>query len=518
MKKIIAVLVLLVAVIWGIPSGSTDQAHHKFTTDMHTIQRNKAPESQANTLSSNEGLSKESTGNSTNKELATEDENKIYYSDGSNLWSMNKDGTGKTKIQEEAYPFSIQVLGDTIYYINEETDYIYQVSKDGTENKQVSSDKAYSLNIYNGQMYFMDRYNKLYITAMSLDGKNKEVIKEVVANDMMVYGDYIYYITRDGTIGKVKTDGSSSQIIETDVMQFDVSKTGIYYTYDPRKDDRGEGLYRLDFNSDVAVQLLIHTPYSFNVHGDMVYYNHPTNLNLYSMTTNGHDKQKITGANTMQINVAGNYIFYKNLEDGKKAYKVKVDGTKRTSLEGKTQVTNVIDLSNEINELEDKEISPKLRRTYNRAKEITNEMIDANMNDYERAKAVHDYVVNNTRYDVEAADNFLNGQDSDANAFMAYGALINGKAVCQGYAEAVQILLSLAGIQSDLVIGDARGEDGTLIPHMWNRVLIDNEFYMLDATWDDPVGPVDVLLHDFFLVDSETLKKTHVWAYDEYPQ
>ncbi len=53
---------------------------------------------------------------------------------------------------------------------------------------------------------------------------------------------------------------------------------------------------------------------------------------------------------------------------------------------------------------------------------------------------------------------------------------------------------------------------------MWNMVFIQNKSYMIDTTWDDPVGPEDVLLYDYFLVDSESLKKDHHWAYDEYPE
>ena len=120
----------------------------------------------------------------------------------------------------------------------------------------------------------MDRHNKLYITAMSLDGENKTVIQDVVANDMMIYDEYIYYLTRNGNLGKVRIDGEDSSLIETDVMHFDVAKRGIYYTYDPRKESRQRGLYQLGFSDDSKTRLLEETPYNFNVHEDYIYYNH----------------------------------------------------------------------------------------------------------------------------------------------------------------------------------------------------------------------------------------------------
>lgn len=506
----------MITIIWTIPSISINEPStisinpppQQVTPLIKTIPRS---------LGSNGELPNETAGNNTNQGLAIEDNEKIYYSDGVALWSMNKKGTLKTKIIDEAYAMNIQILEDKIYYISQDTHGIYSVKKDGTQRKRLNEDKAYSINVYNRRIYFMDRYNKLYITSMSLDGKDKRVIKEIVANDMMIYNDYIYYITREGSIGKVRVDGANNKIIKKGVIQFDVSKTGIYYTYDPRKNDKPKGLYHLGFEKDEEIQLLGETPYSFNIYKNKVYYNHPSKLSLYSMLLDGTQKTEVTGTNTTQINIAGDYIFYKNLEDSKKIYRVNLDGTGRVSLQGKTLITNVTDLANEIDDLAGKEITPKLQRTYNRAQEVISKIIKPDMTDYKKTKIIHDYVVNHTQYDVDAAEQFLRGEDSDANAFMAYGVLINQKGVCQGYAEAMHILLSLAGVQSDLVIGDAMDAEGTYISHMWNMVLIDNEYYMLDATWDDPVGPRDILSHDFFLVDSETLKKTHRWAYDEYP-
>ena len=45
--------------------------------------------------------------------------------------------------------------------------------------------------------------------------------------------------------------------------------------------------------------------------------------------------------------------------------------------------------------------------------------------------------------------------------------------------------------------------------HVWNLVYMDNTWLHLDATWDDPVTNTgaQILLHDYFLIDSETLYK-----------
>ena len=52
------------------------------------------------------------------------------------------------------------------------------------------------------------------------------------------------------------------------------------------------------------------------------------------------------------------------------------------------------------------------------------------------------------------------------------------KTVCQGYACAVQYLLQQAGVPCVIITGIAQGQ-----PHAWNMVLLDGDYYYLDATW-----------------------------------
>lgn len=61
-----------------------------------------------------------------------------------------------------------------------------------------------------------------------------------------------------------------------------------------------------------------------------------------------------------------------------------------------------------------------------------------------------------------------------------YGALAEGKAVCDGYSRAFQYLLGRLGIESYVVYGSEHGGG-----HAWNLVRIDGEYYHTDLTWDD---------------------------------
>jgi hypothetical protein len=125
---------------------------------------------------------------------------------------------------------------------------------------------------------------------------------------------------------------------------------------------------------------------------------------------------------------------------------------------------------------------------------IIDENITSKMTPEEKIRTIHDYIINHTSYDVERNEN----GDSDFNSNTAYGALIQGKAICSGYADAMAIFLSKFNIPNYKIAS------GT---HVWNAVKINNTWLHLDLTWDDPVSNKgDILDHQYFLVTNDELK------------
>lgn len=120
------------------------------------------------------------------------------------------------------------------------------------------------------------------------------------------------------------------------------------------------------------------------------------------------------------------------------------------------------------------------------------------------ALLAHDAIVNRCTYSQEGNFEELHS---------VYGVLCNRVAVCEGYAEAYQLLMDIAGVDCRYVAGKA-GE-----PHAWNLVQIDGAYYHVDTTWDDPVGSdgVQRLLHSYFLLSDAELAKTHTWERSMYP-
>ncbi len=156
---------------------------------------------------------------------------------------------------------------------------------------------------------------------------------------------------------------------------------------------------------------------------------------------------------------------------------------------------------------------PKAKELYEVISLIMKEQIHDGMTDYEKELALHDYLVTHCKYSSSV------NAPAKSDIYRAYGALVNGDAVCNGYAEAMQLLLHCAGVPSRFVIGRAKNSGNEWIDHAWNLVQIDGQWYHLDATWNDPVPDgADEIVHPYFNVTDEILKENHEWVVEDYPK
>ena len=127
--------------------------------------------------------------------------------------------------------------------------------------------------------------------------------------------------------------------------------------------------------------------------------------------------------------------------------------------------------------------------------------------EYETVKNVHDYLVLNIVYELK----YRPVEHS------AYGALINKACVCDGYATAFSLVLRELKIDTIMVEGIVDGESE--INHAWNKVKIDNEWYNVDVTWDDPdLYDPDNVWYSYFCITDEELAKDHVWENENLPK
>lgn len=147
-----------------------------------------------------------------------------------------------------------------------------------------------------------------------------------------------------------------------------------------------------------------------------------------------------------------------------------------------------------------------------RIDEIKAEILNNDMKDRDKIKAFHDYVINNTVYDSDRAEelkeNIATPNTSESNK--ATGVLQNHIALCSGYTDLMAIFLSDIGISNYKIATK---------DHVWNAVYLDNNWYHLDLTWDDPVVNTgeNILIYDFFLITTDELENinTNQHKYDK---
>lgn len=135
--------------------------------------------------------------------------------------------------------------------------------------------------------------------------------------------------------------------------------------------------------------------------------------------------------------------------------------------------------------------------------------LDTNASDYDKALAIHDFVVENTTYDMTAYES----QDYSANtdAYDILGVLVDHTAVCEGYARTYQYLMQSEGLYCAYITGTATNTLGT-DNHAWNMVRIDGTYSFVDCTQDDPImtdGQPEIVDHTYFCVGTETLLYDH---------
>lgn len=194
---------------------------------------------------------------------------------------------------------------------------------------------------------------------------------------------------------------------------------------------------------------------------------------------------------------------------------------------------------------------------YNRARSILRTYVSDDMSDYEKVKVIYDYLISNVTYDGYAYEIFelrhrINGQSLDVqkgyirqaiadneklsgflspflsltdstelstafsnemnslSAFSSSGALTNGIAVCDGIASAFRIMCLIEGIDCLKVSGLGITVSGSE-NHAWNKVLVEDKWYIVDATWGRSSKTAN---HRYFMIGEYDASQTHVENFD----
>ena len=196
-------------------------------------------------------------------------------------------------------------------------------------------------------------------------------------------------------------------------------------------------------------------------------------------------------------------------------------------------ITNAFELSNNFYVYDFIKNGTPIPDEFSRAKEVAALLpgiaaeifTDSLASDFELTLAAHDWLVANLEYSVTTPS------ISDENS--SYGAFVLRRTMCQGYAEALELLLKCyTDVEVVQIVGEAtntalfggiEGEGGDNLPddwrgHAWNAVKIDGDWYQVDTTFNDPLGnPTGRVTHFYFGQSDGVMLKNHRWTFDYFP-
>ncbi|MBO1306310.1 hypothetical protein JZO70_09070 [Enterococcus sp. 669A] len=128
---------------------------------------------------------------------------------------------------------------------------------------------------------------------------------------------------------------------------------------------------------------------------------------------------------------------------------------------------------------------------------------------YNRELAIHDYLISNVNYEDCNTSNHMK--------YSAVGALLNGKAVCAGFAMAFKLLCDAAGLSCIILRGKAKNS-ASAENHLWNIVKLNGKCYHIDVTWDSSFAIEEALNRACFNLTDQDIARDHTWDRELLPK
>lgn len=209
----------------------------------------------------------------------------LYYCRGESLCRMDVK-TAEEKVICESAGMKLYLFNDTLYlYDRGGTGYLYRVDAEKGTRIQLNGAASYHcLNIVDGRLYYISPENGHSLCRSDIDGGNQSVISSGAYESMCVYNGSIIAVTDDGMI-------------------------------------------RMDLNGSSPEYLLSHPVYDPNVSVGGIFYVSGKGRTLEWMSLDGRNRFTVVTTGTGSFNVAGQWIFYQNEEDGGRLWRVRIGGS-----------------------------------------------------------------------------------------------------------------------------------------------------------------------------------------------
>ena len=148
---------------------------------------------------------------------------------------------------------------------------------------------------------------------------------------------------------------------------------------------------------------------------------------------------------------------------------------------------------------------------YAAARSVLRNIVDDTMTDVQKAHAIYHWLLKNVVYDAVLFTNSGTlpiSQLKTYNGFYLEGVFADRRAVCDGISKAFALMCNIEGIPCVQVSGKMTDTNGG---HAWNKVKIDGEWYVVDATHGDThIGANEVVNHGYFMITDEERNETAI--------
>ena len=138
------------------------------------------------------------------------------------------------------------------------------------------------------------------------------------------------------------------------------------------------------------------------------------------------------------------------------------------------------------------------QKMYDKACAVLRKIIDDEMTDLQKTKAIYEWLIMEVAYDFDILDLV----DADWRKYDAYyleGVFNKGRAVCDGVSKAFVTMCAIEGIPAVRVTGNSTIEESTS-GHAWNKVYLSGKWYVVDATWGNTLtGDHEAMYYTHFL-------------------
>lgn len=288
------------------------------------------------------GLSKISDNATFSNIFAHEDW--IFYinaKDNRALYKVKMDGSENVKVTDSMGIETIRYSDDSIYFIDKCRDnYLYEIDTNSSNISPVSNDRMRYITIIDDWIFYTDTIHNNGLYKIKKDGTKKtKITDDNVVSGFTIYGDWIYYSNRSkrGRQYRIKTDGSKKEVIKAEpIFSLSLNKGWMYFI--KGYSDRDGNIYKMKvdgsnekkLSDDVVATMGID---DIRVIDDWIYYiNKSDNRNLYRIKIDGSDRTRITDSYASVMIMTEDWIYYKKESDDSKTYKIRINGEDETKI------------------------------------------------------------------------------------------------------------------------------------------------------------------------------------------